>query len=72
MNNMWTLKGQCHEKFYHFQTKRSYDTFIYLPKNIKTSKERNPPSFETGTSYDLFYPILEAKMRELFRQLEKV
>ena len=51
-------------KYYHFRTKRSYDTFIYLENNITTSRERNPPSFERGTSYGLFYPILEANMRE--------
>ena len=66
------LKGQCRAKFYHFWTKLSYKTFVYLQSNIKTSRERNPPSFEKGTSHNgLFQPILEAKMRELFRELEK-
>ena len=55
----------------HDRSSNLLQTLIYLQNNIKTSKERNPPSFERRTSYGLFYPILEAKMRELFRELEK-
>ena len=64
------IKGQCHWKFYHFRTKRTYNTFIYLQNNITTLRERNLPSFERGTSYGLFLPILEAKLREIFREPE--
>ena len=46
------------------QTKLQYLLF-YLQNNIKTSGERNSPSFERGTSYGLFSLILEAKMRGL-------
>ena len=67
------LKDQCHEKFYHFWTKRSYNSFIYVKNNIKTSRERNPPGLERGTSYALFSPILEAKnARNVSDNLKKI
>ena len=44
---------------------------MHSQNNIKTSGERNPPNFERGISYGLFYPILEAEIRKPFQELEK-
>ena len=39
------LKGQCHGEIYHFLTKRSYKTIIYLQnnKNYREKEIQNPP-----------------------------
>ena len=45
--------------------RKHHGTFTYLQNNTKTPRERNQPILETGINDDLFYPILETKMREL-------
>ena len=50
-------------QFCQFWTKLSYsyNTFIYLQSNIRTSRERNPPHFERGTSYGSVLAHLRSK-----------
>ena len=64
---LWEVQGAVSRENLPFLNKTKLHTFIYLQNNIKTSRERNPPRFERGASYGLFWPILGAKMRELFR-----
>ena len=48
-----SLKEQCQGEFYHFWTRWSFNTLIYLQNNIKISRERSQPSFERRTRYGL-------------------